>query len=424
VHIFQTPVQKYQSLSSELSLTLHRSLFVIEAIFDRAKFLMIVLIMKKLLSFAAPLLTLSMVFHSVNARAAAFGQGNLVVVQAGTGAAALNGNATAASLLEYTPGGVLVQSIALPTTASGANQPITLSGTATSEGFLTLSTGGAYLTMAGYGVIPGTLTPQTSTALAANRVVARIDMSGAIDTTTSLTDAYNLSNIRSAVSTDGTSIWTGGNGGTGQGGSAGTRYTTTGSTTSTGLHATTTNIRVVNIFNGQLYADSGSAGFTGIGTVGTGLSTTSGQSFTLLPGFPTTGTHSPYDFWFKDASTLYVADDGSAANGGGIQKWTESGGTWSLQYTLLNNGTTTSAVRGLAGTVDGLGNAVLYGTTGPSLLTVTDTGASALGTILATAPANTAFRGVELLAIPEPSVAGLAVLALFAWAGSRRARRC
>jgi hypothetical protein len=36
--------------------------------------------------------------------------------------------------------------------------------------------------------------------------------------------------------------------------------------------------------------------------------------------------------WFKDANTLYIADDGSAASGGGIQKWTQSGGTWSLAY--------------------------------------------------------------------------------------------
>jgi hypothetical protein len=377
--------------------------------------------MKKICACASLILCLTSQHYLANA--AAFGLGNLVIVQDGTGSAALSANATAASLLEYTPGGLFVQSINLPTAASGLNQPFTLSGSATSEGFLTLSADGNYLMMAGYGAIPGTLTPQNSTASAVNRVVARIDMNGNIDTSTSLSDAYNASNIRSATSSDGTSIWTGGNGGSGQGPSAGTRYTTTGSTTSTGLHSTTTNIRVVNIFNGQLYADSGSAGFTGIGTVGTGLSTSSGQTFTLLPGFPTSGTHSPYDFWFRDANTLYVADDGNAAGGGGIQKWSLSGGLWSLQYTLLNNGTTTTAVRGLAGTVDGSGNAVLYGTTGSTLLTVTDTGASALSTTLATAPLNTAFRGVEILAVPEPGVAGLALMGLAMLGIYRRARR-
>jgi hypothetical protein len=355
------------------------------------------------------------------AKGDAINWGNLLVVRAGDGAAALTGNATPAFLSEFSlSGGSPLQTIALPTVVSGLNQPFTLSGTATSEGFLSISANGQYLTLAGYGVVPGTTTPQTSTAAVANRVVARIDrISGSIDTTTALGDAYNGSNIRSAVSTDGINIWTSGNGGSGQGSTAGTRYTTLGSTTTTGLHSSTTNIRVVNMFNGQLFADSGSAGFTGVGTVGTGLSTTSGQTFTLLPGMPTSGTHSPYDFWFKDANTLYLADDGAVGAGGGIQKWTFDGATWTLAYTLLNNGTTTTGVRGLAGTVDGSGNAVLFGTTGSALITVTDTGASAAATTLATAPANTAFRGVEY--IPEPSSAGLLLLGLLALARSRKA---
>lgn len=369
---------------------------------------------------------LSIAFSASEVRGAAFTLGNLVVVQSGDGSAALNNSATAAFLSEFSlSGGSPIQTIALPTAVSGLNQPLTLSGTATSEGFLTLSVNGQYLTMTGYGVVPGTATPQTSTPTLASRVVGLIGLNGNINTTTALGDAYNGSNIRSAVSTDGTSLWTAGNGGTGQGATAGTRSTTTGSTTTTGLHSTTTNIRVVNIFNGQLYADSGSAGFTGVGTVGSGLPTTSGQTFTLLPGMPTSGTHSPYDFWFKDANTLFVADDGTVANGGGIQKWTLSAGTWSLSYTLLNNGTTTTAVRGLAGTVDGNGDAVLFGTTGSALITVTDTGVSAVATTLATATLNTAFRGVEFLAqpVPEPSsmaLAALGGLALFGWHSRRR----
>jgi hypothetical protein len=179
----------------------------------------------------------------------------------------------------------------------------------------------------------------------------------------------------------------------------------------------------VNLFNGQLYADSASGTFLGVGTVGSGTPTTSGQTYSELPGFPTTGTHSSYDFWFKDANTLYVADDGSAANGGGIQKWTLNAGTWSLAYTLGNNGTTTTAVRGLAGTVDGSGNAVLYGTTGSALVSVTDTGAGSTVTSLATAPSNTAFRGVEILIVPEPTTAALSGIGLVALLFFRRFRR-
>src|SRR5262249_17571744 len=68
--------------------------------------------------------------HSVYA--ASFTSGNLVVYRVGDGSAALGSGATAVFLDEYTPGGVLVQSIALPTTISGANRRLTASGSATS----------------------------------------------------------------------------------------------------------------------------------------------------------------------------------------------------------------------------------------------------------------------------------------------------
>jgi len=352
---------------------------------------------------------LSAVFCAGEVRGAAFTLGNLVVVQAGDGSAALNNGATASFLKEFTVGGSLVQTINLPITVSGPNQPLTLSGTATSEGFIALTQNGLYLTMAGYAAVPGTATPQTSTPTAVPRVVGRIDMSGNIDTTTALGDAYNGSNIRSAVSTDGTSLWTAGNGGSGQGATAGVRSSTLGGTTSVQQNSTTSNNRVVNVYNGQLYVSAASAPILGVATVGTGLPT-GAAALTILPGMPTSGTHSSYDFWFSDPNTLYVADDGSAASGGGIQKWTLSLGTWTLSYTLLNNGTTTTGVRGLAGYVDGSGNAVLFGTTSiassaNTLITVTDTGAGSALTTLATAPASTAFRGVEFLpsVVPEPS---------------------
>jgi len=379
--------------------------------------------MKKFLFGFIPACMLALAYHG-EVRAAAFSPGNLVIVQAGDGSAALNGNATTTFLKEFTTAGTLVQTIALPTVASGLNQPVTLSGTATSEGFLTLSVDGQYLTMGGYAAIPGTLTPQTSTPAAVNRVVARIDLSGNIDSTTSLTDANSGSNMRSTVSTDGVNLWTSGNAGSGLGATAGVRYTTLGSTTSVRVDSTSSNMRVVNVFNGQLYVSSSTGTLLGINTVGSGLPTTASSSpITPLPGMPTTGTHSSYDFWFRDANTLYVADDGSAANGGGIQKWIQNAGTWTLSYTLLNNGSATTAVRGLAGTVDGGGNTLLYGTTGSSLISVNDTGAGAAATVLASAPSSTAFRGVEfLLPIPEPSMAVLGSLGL-AFMLLRRSKR-
>ncbi len=382
--------------------------------------------MKRILGGVCGLATFLFLFSSAdNVQAAAFGSGNLVVVVDGDGTAALTGNATAGFLYEFNTTlanqASPIQIISLPTAASGVNQALTFSGTASSEGFLTLSTDARYLTVAGYAATPGTTTPQTSAASAVARVVARIDMNGSIDTSTVLGDAYSGSNIRSVVSTDGINLWTAGNGGSGLGSTAGVRSTTLGSSTSTLLNSTASNMRVDNIYNGQLYVSSSTSsggGLFGVSTVGVGLPTSAiaGNTPIALPGMPTSGTHSAYDFWFKDASTLYIADDGTAANGGGIQKWLFDGSTWTLSYTLLNDGTTTTGVRGLAGTVDANGNAVLFGTTavssGNNLITITDTGAGSVSTVLATAPLNTAFRGVEF--IPEPSAAALTGLGLLA----------
>ena len=92
-------------------------------------------------------LSLAGTLSANHASAAAFTLGDLVVVRVGDGSAALSSAATATFLDEYTPGGVLVQTIPLPTALSGLNQPLTLSGSATSEGFLALSQNGLYLTM-------------------------------------------------------------------------------------------------------------------------------------------------------------------------------------------------------------------------------------------------------------------------------------
>ncbi|CAF3745949.1 unnamed protein product [Rotaria sp. Silwood1] len=92
---------------------------------------------------------------------------------------------------------------------------------------------------------------------------------------------------------------------------------------------------------------SASGTFLGVSAIGTGLPTTTGQTTTSLPGFPTTGTHSTYAFSMSPAGDIiYACDDGSNANGGGVQKWTLSGGTWTLSY-VLNSGIT-GACRGIA----------------------------------------------------------------------------
>jgi hypothetical protein len=326
--------------------------------------------------------------------------GNLVVSQVGDGIAELSNAATPVFLKEFTLAAgqtTPVQIIALPTTVSDGNYRLTNSGVAASEGALTRSVDGRYLTLTGYDAEPGTGNIAGSTNV--SRVVGRIDWTGAIDTTTALS-AYSGNNIRSAVSTDGVDLWITGP----QPGTDGVRYTALGCTGDGSIQLAGVNSRVANIFNGQLYISSGSSGYYGISAVGSGLPITKGQTATVLPGTGISGAGdaSPFDFYFADANTLYVADDRAPSSGGGIQKWTFNGASWSLAYVLAGE-LTAVGVRGLTGTTaDGV--TTLYATTAESvsrLVSVADTGAGSAFVTLATAPANTAFRGVDFAPAPE-----------------------
>lgn len=361
--------------------------------------------MKKTLTCAA----VSALVLTVAAQAAPFTPGNLVVSRVGAGDLALSNAATPTFIEEFTLSGTFVQTIGLPTVINGNHRRFTNSGTATSEGFLTRSVDGLYLTLGGYDADVGLASVVSQTSANVNRVVARLDLNADIDTTTALTDTFSANNIRSVVSTNGTDLWLGGTGGSGNNGA---RYTTLGATTSTQLNSTNpTNLRVVNIYNGQLYTSSASGAFQGVSTVGTGLPTTSGQTITLLPGFPTTSGPSSYDYWFASDDIVYVADDRTVANGGGIQKWVYDSGTslWSLVYTL--NTDLNAGARGLVGAFDDTGAPILYATTTEAsnnrLVTVTDLGVASSFTTLASAGANKAFRGVDFTPIPEPGTLAL-----------------
>jgi hypothetical protein len=336
------------------------------------------------------------------AAAATFTAGDVVVYRVGDGTGSLVNTGNQIFLDEYTPTGTLVQSIPMPVVASGANKPLVASGTATSEGLLTRSPDGAHLALTGYGsTLPAASSLSGTTSASVPRVVGLVDSTGTVDTTTALSDFSSGNNPRSAVTTDGNDIWIGG-------ASTGIAKTTKGSTTSTSLGTTpVANIRQVNVFAGpsvsaQLYSSDSSGSTVRLGTVGSGLPTTSPQTITNLPGFPTSG--SPYAFVLLSVGggsapdTLYVAED--TTSGGLIQKFGLASGTWAAEGTV-----TAAAVRGLTASVSG-STVTLFGATGGStasgggsLYKFTDsTGLAGVvsGSVstIATAATNEAFRGV------------------------------
>ena len=343
------------------------------------------------------------------APAAPFTPGNVVVVRIGDGTAALTSAATPTFLVEYTPAGVLVQTIALPTAAAGTNSMLTNTGTSTSDAMLTRSVNGAYLVLTGYDAAVGTAALTTTASTANNRIIGRVAADGTVDTSTRIGDAFGgttatTSNIRSAATVDGTTFYAGGS-------NSGVRYVPFGNTAATAtvqVNAAPTNVRYVNISGGNLYVSSGSSATLGVSQIGTGLPTTTGQANTLLTGTSSVG---PYSFYFADLSTtvagvdvLYVADDNSGA--GAIQKYSLVGSTWTLNGTV---GPAAAAVRGLAGSVSGT-TVSLFASSSSSLYAVTDNAGynavpstTTLPAAIVTAATNTAFRGAAFAPVAVTS---------------------
>jgi hypothetical protein len=337
------------------------------------------------------------------------------VVRVGDGQAALGTSSTAVFLDERDVDGTVVRTISLPTAADGDNFPFTLQGTATAEGGLSRSADSRYVTLGGYAVAPGVAsingTSNLSTdASPTNRVVARVSADGTIDTTTRLVDAFSTSSIRGVTSNDGTAFWATGNSGSGSTG--GFHYVTLGSTGTTVRISGPNNLRHTHIFGGQLYISSAAGtGTHGVLAVGTGLPTTAGETAVQVASFP--NTLSANSFAVLDLNpivlgpdTIYIAfDQGGVAGTANIQKWTFDGTTWT-QASFAPTLTSTSAPNaiGLTTWVEGSNVTIVLSTSeSPSrLVKIVDDGATAapVETVLDTAAANTAYRGVARAPIP------------------------
>ena len=313
----------------------------------------------------------------------AFQAGSIVVYRVGDGSATLSSSATAVFLDEYSQSGALLQSINLST--SGAN-PLTASGTATSEGLITDAGNGEVL-VTGYDTAAGATSVSSSSV---PRVVGIVSADGTVDTNTVLGTFSAGNNIRSAAAVaNGSPIFVAGATGAGS---------TTAEATTTPTSLDTTNTREIQDIGGTLYYSTGS------GTAGIYMlpnTTASGQTGTLVPGTSSAqsgvGT-SPYDFFFASVAapndTLYVADRDK-----GIEKIVLTGSGASATYTLKGV-VAMSGVTGLTGVVSGT-TVTLYATSPATLASIVDASGAggtltATPTTLATAGPNTAFRGDAL----------------------------
>ena len=319
---------------------------------------------------------------------------NLMVVRVGTGDSALTSSSTQVFLDEYTKEGVFVRTIPLPADTNGQNMPFTISGTAYTEGSITLSENGYYLTLAGYAAKPGVPGINLTNSNTINRIIARVDGNGNISTSTRIKNFFSGGSIRGAATDNGTRYWVTGNSSNNKG--AGVVYIEDSDSIVTQILNTPNNTRCVSISNGQLYITSSTGSYKGVLAVGQGLPTEPGQTASPLAGFDTANAD-PYTFCFNSSGNIcYVADGRSLSNGGGIQKWVYQDTLWRLAYTL-NKGIT-SRIFGLTANF-GLQYPKIYITTQNQILEVEDKGDTSSAIVLVTASANTAFRGISFAPI-------------------------
>jgi hypothetical protein len=243
-----------------------------------------------------------------------FTAGNIVVTRFGTGAAALGSTGTAFFLEEYNTTG-LVGTITVPTT--GTNK-LVVAGSSTSEGMLSRSSDFSKLSIPGYDAALGLAGVASAANIARSVGTYGIGYGSFNKITSTLTAGSNLRSVAS----EGNNYW-------GANASGGISYLGTG--TAGNVYSTIGNTRVVSVQNGNLFFSTGSTTL-GVHKIGTGLPTASGQTASLI--IPTGAGSNPYGFQFNSAETVcYIADSRTAA-GGGVQKWVNTAGTWTLAYTM------------------------------------------------------------------------------------------
>lgn len=354
------------------------------------------------------------------ASAAPFTPGNLVVTRVGTGAAPLGTDTVRVFIDEYTTGGSLVQSIALPFSGTGA-AVLTLPGNNSQHGRLMLSADGAYLMLAGYNTQAGSIGVTTSLSTVVQRTVGRIDMAGAYSSTLLGTTAFSGSLVRAAASPDGNSIYVSGAGTTG-----GVHHTTFGSGTALQISTTITDTRGLTIAGGSLFAVNQIAANPRVGQVGTGFPVTAGQTIAGLPGFPTTGNADSVVLLDLDAGVAGLDTAYLTLEDVGVQKFSLVAGVWTSNG-IVDPGT----ARGIAVSVAGnsVNIVVVEGVTPATrVMALTDaTGWNGAfgGTFveLFGDPANTGFRGVAFVPVPEPATVAVGAALVLLAVGARMMRR-
>jgi len=341
---------------------------------------------------------------------AQFTANRLVVSQYGDGSVVTDNAKTVPVLLkefkttlENAPAeNVATYTHAMPTSGAGAgvNYPLTGTMGPSYEGLISLSGNGQYITMLGFGLVPG-----SAVADADIRVLATVDVDGNVNSITNVKgSANNLKNPRSAATINGTGYWTIGDAG-------GIRYRAAGyiADKQTTSIENSYSSRSVTVFNGKLYVAATAAASPRVYIAAKTTdpvdylpTASTGVAVTGLAGLSAT-TPNQLLFFRMDGATsgdpdlLYFTNDGDNT----IEKWVYSTSTWVKKGEI----SVSDKPKGITGQIDPSNNKVyVYATSDTRLFKFEDSNyqTSTLSNddnevlTLATAPTNTKFRGVSL----------------------------
>ncbi len=341
----------------------------------------------------------------VTASGPSFSPGNIVVYMVDGNGNALGSDAAIVKVLEYRGDGTLVQTVELPSGSTGTR--LTGSGTATSEGKLTVSENGRWVAVAGYDAAEDT----ASVAGTVNRTIGRINAENLLDVDLTTTGPLGGNDNARGVAIDnsGTKLWGvlhGANNVTATG--RGLRYLDLGQET-TGAQLANINTRGARIFGDQLYQWGAAVGNHGVYTVGSNLPESGSPTLTGLPGLHDDTGLDCYGLFMADLNpsepgydTLWMARGTT-----GVTKYSLVGGIW-YEVNTIDPG----AVYHIDGWQNG-GTVHLFIVEGVNpgaarIMALTDsTGhnqpmSGAFGTVV-TSGANTAFRGVGVIPM-KPTV--------------------
>jgi hypothetical protein len=211
-----------------------------------------------------------------------------------------------------------------------------------------------------------------------HRTIVSMDSEGRLSYTPTVN--YGGNNGRSALLGSNGLYYTVGNSNNGNAATFGSNGTHPDVTETTGLEV----VKPINARTVNVSIPDGNAG---------------SQKITVVPGFPTDaarstgGNFTPFAIFFANATTMYVADEGTgssvdATTHAGLEKWTLVNGTWQLDYVLTKGlvgmvddnlfgydgqypDVTTIGLRNLTGVVNRDGTVTLWATTSSAHSTMT-----------------------------------------------------